>query len=276
MKSMFETKSADLSAPPSEIFSMQAETYANSFALLAPRLVICHRQHEWRNNIMEEIDTLGPFWALATFPRPLTKLSFWGPDKREHPVGSDVAVFVPPFSLFSTHIGAGHMEWLAVASDLPLPPNAPRTPVMMPWNGSLLTNNVETLFANIQNQRNQWINIEKRNHASRLALKAKQWIDEHFRSECNLKEMSDSFGVDQSVLGRDFKTCYGVSPSVYRKKLRIMTAMISLVVEGLSVTEAGSQAGFSDLDHFTKQFRSTLLALPSQFKASNKKKEAKF
>lgn len=253
------------------IFSMQAETYANTFTSLGPRIALWQRHHNWHTNIKEEVDTLGPFWALAVFPRPLTKLSFWGANGSEHPVGTDMAVFIPPFSIFSTRIGAGTMEWLAVVSEIPLPVDAPRTPVMMPWDISLIDHSIESLFANVQKQRSHWINIEKRNHGSRLALKAKHWIDLHFRSECSLKEMSDTFDVDQSVLGRDFKTCYGVSPAVYRKKLRITTAMLSLAVEGLSVGEAGSQVGFRDLDHFSKQFRSTLLALPSQFKPGHKK-----
>jgi AraC-like DNA-binding protein len=265
MKSMFNDQHEGLPAATKEIFSMATKTYSNSFAMIAPRMAVCHRHHEWPTSLKEEVDTLGPFWGLATFPYPLTNFSFWANGKKL-PVGPNVAVFVPPYSVFSAYIGGGAMDWLAIFSDLPLPATAPTTPVMLPWTTNLFEKDLEGLMSYVEQQKNHWINIEKRSSGSRLALKARLWINQNFRSECNLKELADQLEVDQSVLGRDFKACYGISPSVYRKKIRTTTAMLSIVLEGFNVTEAATQVGYGDLDHFTKQFRSNLLALPSQFK----------
>jgi AraC-like DNA-binding protein len=248
---------------------MQTDHYYSSFTLNQHRLGTCHRNHDWPIDTEEQLDTLGSFWCLSTFPKSLDTLSFLGGNK-EYPAHHQMATFVPPFSIFATKIKKGPVSWCASFSDLPLPPGLPMNSVLMPWPIEGVANNLTAITNEILRNRVHWINIEKRETGSRLALKTKLWIDQNYQSDCMFLELAKMLEIDQTILGREFKSCYGMSPSEYRKKLRTTTAMLSLVLEGKNVTEAGTQVGYGDLDHFTKQFRAHLLAVPSQFKPPKK------
>lgn len=246
-------------------FTMQTDCYSNNFSMITPRLGFCERSHMWPESTKGEIDILGPFWALAFFKSDQSTLSF-EKDGDLLRAKKDHAVFIPPFQIFSTKIQPGDLAWNAYFSNESIPGNLPSVPVYLPWDSSQKHLGVISLFQKIDEQRENWIIFEKRKTGSRVALRTKLWIDENYRNESSFAELSQILGLDQSVIGREFRQCYGLSPSQYRKKLRTTSAMISMVLCGESVTSAGSRVGYGDLDHFTKQFRANLLALPSQFK----------
>ena len=65
-----------------------------------------------------------------------------------------------------------------------------------------------------------------------------------------------------------FKGFYGVSPVRYINNLKITMAKELLESKMYSVTEAANQAGYTEMAHFSREFKSSTGISPSEYKKS--------
>ena len=77
-----------------------------------------------------------------------------------------------------------------------------------------------------------------------------------------------SVGLSESRFSHVISETLGASPQVWRRWLRLRHA-VDLVANGLSVTHAAYDAGFSDSAHFSRTCANALGIRPSAFKAGN-------
>jgi AraC-like DNA-binding protein len=70
-----------------------------------------------------------------------------------------------------------------------------------------------------------------------------------------VSELADVVAMSQSNFAHLFKSATGVSPHRFVKRLRLDQARVLLVEEGLTVTEAATQVGYSSLSHFINEFK---------------------
>ena len=98
------------------------------------------------------------------------------------------------------------------------------------------------------------------------ATVAQMFFRQNLTYAITVEQAADYAGVSRSHLFRLFRKAYGMSPQTYLCKLRLEHAA-EMLLKGSSVTEAAYSSGFSDLPHFSRQFRQTYGVAPSQYRA---------
>ena len=98
-----------------------------------------------------------------------------------------------------------------------------------------------------------------------MAYKVRDYISRNCENELSIKEVADHFGYSHSVMARQFKKCFGISPVKFRNIIRIFDTMINMIKKNTTVTDAAHSSGFSDISRFYRQFKEHIKATPCQF-----------
>jgi len=84
---------------------------------------------------------------------------------------------------------------------------------------------------------------------------AKKAIDRSF-GDANLTvgQLAEQAGVSETYFRREFRECFGTSPSSYLKKIRIENARLLLSTGYCTVSEVAVRCGFQSLSYFSYEF----------------------
>ena len=88
----------------------------------------------------------------------------------------------------------------------------------------------------------------------RAVRRARDYLHDHVADNVALADLAAVAGVSPFHLARLFTAALGVPPHAYQVQLRVERAK-RLVLRGRSVTDAGHEAGFFDLSHFSRHFK---------------------
>lgn len=92
-------------------------------------------------------------------------------------------------------------------------------------------------------------------------------IFEHFDDETlNVASLSGMLAMDRTNLYRKMQSVFGVSPSVYIRKVRLEAACRLLKETQLSIAEVAMRTGFSSAKYFSSTFKEKYGILPSKFR----------
>ncbi|SFB74270.1 AraC family transcriptional regulator, mar-sox-rob regulon activator [Tropicimonas isoalkanivorans] len=91
------------------------------------------------------------------------------------------------------------------------------------------------------------------------------WIDEHLDEAMTLASVSSHFGMSRSLLTREFRRYTGTSFVAYCNRRRLERAAGLMASGSASVAEAAFSAGFSNLSHFHRQFKTAYGMTPAAF-----------
>ena len=98
---------------------------------------------------------------------------------------------------------------------------------------------------------------------------AVDYIHENYRKELiSVDELSKMCNITPEYLRRIFKSFYGISPIRYINDLKISIARELLESRMYSVTEAAIQAGYTEMSHFSREFKKATGLSPSEYKES--------
>lgn len=99
-------------------------------------------------------------------------------------------------------------------------------------------------------------------------LSAVNYIHENYTGETlSIAELAGSCGITPEYFRSIFKSIYGVSPKMYINRLKIARAE-ELLSSGLySVTEAARLSGYTDLSHFSREFKKATGKAPQNYEA---------
>ena len=97
-------------------------------------------------------------------------------------------------------------------------------------------------------------------------MKAKEFIEDNFRSECTLSIIAEQVHVSPNHLHAVFKKKMGVSPLGYVQALRIHEAKQRIMAENGSMLQIALELGFSSQSHFIKVFRQYVGITPSEYR----------
>ncbi len=95
---------------------------------------------------------------------------------------------------------------------------------------------------------------------------AVDYIHKNYTSELlNVSELSKMCNITPEYFRHIFKTNYGVSPIKYINSLKIQRAK-ELLESGLyRVSDTAELSGYSDISHFSREFKKATGVMPSQF-----------
>jgi AraC family transcriptional regulator, transcriptional activator for feuABC-ybbA operon len=94
------------------------------------------------------------------------------------------------------------------------------------------------------------------------------FLQKNYRQELGISEIAGRLHLSNSHFRHLFKNQTGMSPSRYVKVLRLQRAKELLESTFLSVKEVMSEAGFSDLSHFVRDYKSQYGQSPLQTRTS--------
>lgn len=96
-----------------------------------------------------------------------------------------------------------------------------------------------------------------------------EYISNNFTDNMNLEDISDSLGINKFYLSREFKRYTGQTVFTYINNLRIKKAE-NLLSQGMSVTEAAMECGFSSVSYFSRTYKKIMGISPTEYKKTNK------
>ena len=101
---------------------------------------------------------------------------------------------------------------------------------------------------------------------SRRVQKVKNFIEQHYKDEIRLNQVSDIAGMSPSAFSRFFKLHTGRNLSEYIIDLRLGYASRMLVDSTHSIAEIGFSCGFNNLSNFNRIFKKRKGCSPSEFR----------
>lgn len=102
---------------------------------------------------------------------------------------------------------------------------------------------------------------------------AVEYIHESYSKELlSIAELSKMCGISPEYFRSIFKNYFGVSPVHYINSLKITRAKELLESEMYSVNEAAIQSGYTDMSHFSREFKKAVGICPSQYRLDLYKK----
>lgn len=100
--------------------------------------------------------------------------------------------------------------------------------------------------------------------AHRAVRHAQEYLHDHRTANVSLAELAHVSGLSPYRLTRLFSASVGMPPHAYQIQLRIEQAK-RLLLAGRTVSDAGHEAGFYDLSHFTRHFKRSVGVPPGVY-----------
>ncbi|MGL4912494.1 MAG: response regulator [Romboutsia sp.] len=104
---------------------------------------------------------------------------------------------------------------------------------------------------------------------SPVILKLLQHIEESYKYDLNLKEISDNLNINSIYLGQLFQKETGVLFSDYINNFRINKAKDLLVNTSLKASEIGDLVGYANKNYFYRKFKNIVGITPSEWRKIN-------
>ena len=101
-------------------------------------------------------------------------------------------------------------------------------------------------------------------YAERIEAAREQMV-KRFADDHGLRALARSVGMSTFQFARVFRELVGLAPHQYLLNVRYRAAL-DLLLDGASVTDACFQSGFSNLSHFTREFKTRFGHRPSAVK----------
>lgn len=86
-------------------------------------------------------------------------------------------------------------------------------------------------------------------------LKAKNYLQDHYKRQVKLPELAGVCGLSVSRLAHLFQEQVGVSPMMFLEKERFEQAKKLLMFTAKTVAEVSEEVGFADPFYFTRRFK---------------------
>lgn len=246
-------------------FEIRGPTYTQRVRVLAPDFVYFEREQRIRS-AGSQIEAFGPSWVLAIAEARIAIRTSEGLVSG----GGPMAIFIPPFEIVEWVLSPGELRWTAFMSERTLPPGLPSRAVLFPWKEKLLPRSLAEIHSALR-RAGPFTPVGK--SGSAIASRLKREIDSSYRTDARIADLARRIGVSRVVMGRAFKSAYGLTPVAYRSRLRVFDSLRRLR-QGSDVTTAGFGSGFANLSQYQRQFRSHLATPPLQFCLGKKRPHA--
>ena len=106
----------------------------------------------------------------------------------------------------------------------------------------------------------------KQRVAVSLADRVRFIIEQDFRFNLCIEEISEKLSISRSTLFRHFKEKYKQSPKQYLEELRLNYACQQLKAGAIPIQEIAGHSGYSSVNHFIRMFKKRFGSSPQQYR----------
>lgn len=100
-----------------------------------------------------------------------------------------------------------------------------------------------------------------------------EYIDENYREDIKLDNLSAIIDLSPQYLCRLFKECLNIRPFEYLTRKRLQQAKILLINEKLNIAEIAEEVGYNDCSYFCAVFKKHEMLSPAEFRNLHRKSE---
>jgi YesN/AraC family two-component response regulator len=111
--------------------------------------------------------------------------------------------------------------------------------------------------------------IDRQASDNQLIMKIFSFVENNFKTDCSLYDISASIGYDHAYLSRYFKKITGMSYSDYVNLSRLNHASYLLKNSNLSILECSIESGYHSLRTFNRNFKEYFGITPIEYRKSN-------
>lgn len=173
-------------------------------------------------------------------------------------------VFIPPFSLFETHVPPGtRLNFTTIFSSLSLEKKYP-TPLVTTKKSSFKLPKSRTEVLKLLEEFHDGQELVQQSKVSAVAEWLKKAIEQHYCEKTTISEIAKNLKISREVLSRSFKESYHMTPIEYRHSLRLFKAL-SLMNTSVSLGEVSRQVGYLDSGQFITQFKRKFNTTPKEY-----------
>lgn len=243
-----------------EIAPISAQPGAESFEILSrlPDLTIVKKRYSLSRET-SLVNVFGNYWTALIGSHEDPWVGLWVNGKWETRKGTVVTVF-PPFSVARWKFWPGEHEVKVYLSNLPMRPE-PSLAVFIA-KGSRLPESFKGLVDLIREHEPYFIPVSQSPVSDAVTL-LKDRIDSTYQQKENLVEFLRRKSISYEGVAKSFREAYGISPSQYRLKLRLLEARTRILF-GESVIDAAFSCGYNNLSLFNRQFLRENQVTPSR------------
>lgn len=244
------------------------QTYQGEFHWITQDLIKFYR-HDSNQKSYSEIDTNPDHWAyFQAFdlkPGQVQVLTSKGIES----LSGDVAVWFPKFSIIEWRLSPGDINWTGFLSRRQPPAGLPTKAIAFELKTRNVPGSKEDIFSFVMNAAETKL-IEREQSPTVFSEKIKNYLQAHFKEDVFIGDLAKEFSVSHEYITKTMRKCYGITPVYLRSRLRVFSALISLL-EGEEVTKVATDCGFNDVNRFTKQFTKMMKTPPVTYlKNSNR------
>lgn len=160
------------------------------------------------------------------------------------------------------------IEMSLFASSQSIPKSFPKKAIIFPYS-KLVTPIDLPITESLVNNRQQTNFIEIATQPSGIAERIKSEIEKSYMTSLTLRDLSEKLRLSLSSQTQHFKNSYHVSPSFYKKNLRIVSSMEKLLralKNDQSINDIAFDCGYNDISRFYKQFKKLIGTTPRSIK----------
>lgn len=241
-----------------------AENYWANVCLYKDGIIYSKKNHYYHSKTHHDCYASDSFLAFANLPPNKVKIRS---GEKFLPLEGPCILYQPPFSLVETHTEEGDLTWECVAFSTFQFPLIQEPRVLLHHEEKIPKSKIEVI--NLLNKMTQATIIKQETKPSAVAEKLKNYIDKHFCEDLKISYLEEVLGCSRVIMTRAFSKTYNISPVEYRHRLRIHQALLKMR-NGLSITDALYEVGFSDPSQFIFHFKKILGTTPNQYKIMSK------
>lgn len=100
--------------------------------------------------------------------------------------------------------------------------------------------------------------------------KVREYIDQNFRGDLNLDQLSKHFFLHPVTISKEFKHCFGSNLSTYINRVRICESCYLLENTEYSILDIAHRCGYESINTFLRQFKAIMQNTPTQYRKDAK------
>lgn len=184
---------------------------------------------------------------------------------KEHTLRGSFGVFIPPFSIVNWKFNVNQFYWCAYEGTSPISRLLPQEPVYFSSKNFLFQDDMD-IFKHILQNKTHWAPLGAQYQLSAVALKTKNYIDQHFKTDLKMSEVAQNLNYSMDVMTRQFKKMYQITPSIYLRDLKFYQAALKITDSKRALSEIAAEVGVSNYENFSKVFRKIFKTTPKNFR----------